>query len=162
MLGVTSTHTLTLLYRASRDGMSSSAFHSICDGIPNTVTVISNSNNYVYGGFTATTWDTFSACKADSSAFIFNLRRNSVSNYDKIPVSISNCAIRAIGAYGPIFGYDDILVDYRVRFSFDGWCSYCNAYPCPSGISAGTSSYVYLCGGSAWGYYFGDYEVYRV
>jgi hypothetical protein len=35
MLGVASNHQLTLLYRATRDGMSSSAFHSICDGIPN-------------------------------------------------------------------------------------------------------------------------------
>lgn len=47
---------LQLLYRSTRDGSNSLAFHSKCDGIPNTVTLIQSLNGHVFGGFTRIPW----------------------------------------------------------------------------------------------------------
>ena len=45
-----------LLYRASRDGWTASNFHSYCDNKGPTVTVV-KSGNYIFGGYTDTSWD---------------------------------------------------------------------------------------------------------
>ena len=45
-----------LIYDASRDGWSSSNFHSLCDYEGPTVTVV-KSGNYVFGGYTEQSWE---------------------------------------------------------------------------------------------------------
>ena len=45
-----------LLYRASRDGWAAADFHSYCDSKGPTVTVIKNTGNYVFGGYTEEQW----------------------------------------------------------------------------------------------------------
>jgi DNA repair exonuclease SbcCD ATPase subunit len=63
-----------LLYQATRDGFSSDDFHSYCDEIPNTLTIIKvKGNSNVFGGFCGFTWDASSNWKTDPSAFIFSL-----------------------------------------------------------------------------------------
>ena len=42
-----------LLYRATRDGFTASAFHEKCDGKENTITIIKTNGNYVFGGHTS-------------------------------------------------------------------------------------------------------------
>ena len=95
-----------LLYKATRDGFQASAFHARCDNIPNTVTVIRNNLNYVFGGLTAAKWSSTSGYIADSTAFIFSLRRNGgLTNY-KLPIQSTqvNYAIFGYASYGPTFG----------------------------------------------------------
>ena len=53
-----------LLFRASRDGFTASAFHSRCDNQGPTVTVV-NSDGNIFGGFTESAW----AGKTDNTAF---------------------------------------------------------------------------------------------
>ena len=53
-----------LLFRASRDGFTASAFHSRCDNQGPTVTVV-NSHGNIFGGFTESAW----AGKTDNTAF---------------------------------------------------------------------------------------------
>lgn len=48
---------LKLLYRGSRNGFQASAFHSCCDNVSDTVTVIKTTGGYIFGGFTAITWN---------------------------------------------------------------------------------------------------------
>jgi hypothetical protein len=45
-----------LIYRASRDGFADSSFHSKCDYISNTVTIIKTTSNSVFGGYTSASW----------------------------------------------------------------------------------------------------------
>ena len=45
-----------LKYRASRDGFKSTDFHSHCDGIANTLTVIKAKSGNIFGGFTEQEW----------------------------------------------------------------------------------------------------------
>jgi hypothetical protein len=40
-----------LIYRASIDGFAASSFHSKCDNISNTVTIIETISNSVFGGY---------------------------------------------------------------------------------------------------------------
>jgi hypothetical protein len=76
----------TLLWRGSRDGFSASDFHSRCDGHPNTLTVILDTEGNIFGGFTPVEWESLewngghenenNCLKADPSlkSFIFTLK----------------------------------------------------------------------------------------
>jgi hypothetical protein len=93
-----------LLYRASRDGFSSNAFHSKCDNFPNTLTIIKVKDQpHIFGGYTEATWEG-QGYKQDPNAFIFSL-----VNGDNKPIkmkanqNIQN-AIKCYSSYGPTFG----------------------------------------------------------
>ena len=96
----------TLLYRATRDGFDSSAFHSKCDGKANTVTLIKTDSNYVFGGFASSKWNSSFKFIVDSSAFVFSLRREGISRSDKFMIKSKNPSNALIGnpSYGPYFG----------------------------------------------------------
>ena len=91
----------SLLYRGSRDGFSASNFHSKCDNIPNTLTIIKSGSN-VFGGFTTSTWEGSVGYKKDSEAFIFSFRNN-LNKPIKIKCKNTN-SIFAYPSYGPTFG----------------------------------------------------------
>ena len=93
-----------LLYRATRDGFTSQAFHSKCDNIANTVTIIKNNLNFVFGGYTSAAWISTSGWKNDPNAFIFSLRRNGKSTNEKFLVKHPEYAIYGFSLYGPTFG----------------------------------------------------------
>jgi hypothetical protein len=65
-----------LIYRASRDGFAASSFHSKCDDISNTVTIIKTISKSVFVGFTSATWTSNGEWSYDENAFIFSLRRS--------------------------------------------------------------------------------------
>jgi hypothetical protein len=75
-----------LLYRATRDGFASSVFHSKCNGKENTVVIIKNNFNYVFGGYTSAKWGNDRSYGSDSNAFIFTLRRNGILDVNKFMV----------------------------------------------------------------------------
>ena len=102
---------LNLIYRASRDGFSASKFHLKCDGKSNTVTIIKNNLNYVFGGFTSAKWSSSCNYSPDSNAFIFSLRRNGISCSHKFMVTYVHRAIYNDPNYGPSFGFDIRLID---------------------------------------------------
>jgi hypothetical protein len=73
----------TLLCRGSRDGFDPNGFHSRCNGHPNTLTVILDTDGNIFGGFTPVEWesrewegDGCNCTKADPSlkSFLFTLR----------------------------------------------------------------------------------------
>jgi hypothetical protein len=47
----------TLLWRGSRNGFGARDFHRRCDGHPNTLTVILDTNGNIFGGFTPVEWE---------------------------------------------------------------------------------------------------------
>jgi hypothetical protein len=93
-----------LLYRASRDGFSANDFHSKCDDIPNTLTIIKVKDQpHIFGGFTGASWEDVGYGE-DPSAFIFSL-----VNYDNKPIKMKinhniKYAIYCGSFYGPSFG----------------------------------------------------------
>ena len=62
-----------LLYRASSDGFSASSFHSKCEGIKNTLTIIKSINGNIFGGYTVVPWSLMGGYKSDLNAFLFSL-----------------------------------------------------------------------------------------
>ena len=62
-----------LLYRASEDGYSPQSFHTKVDKYKNTLIIIKDVNNFIFGGFTRKTWDGDKVYKKDKRAIVFNL-----------------------------------------------------------------------------------------
>ena len=83
----------TLLYRASRDGFTCQAFHAKCDGQKNTLTIIKNNLNYVFGGYASSAWDNFGQYINDPKAFLFSLRRDGISCKDKFAIKNPTSAL---------------------------------------------------------------------
>ena len=72
-----------LLYRASLHGFTADAFHEKCNGLPNTITIIKNNFDYVFGGFTTASWTSDDTYARDKNAFIFSVRRNGTTKSRK-------------------------------------------------------------------------------
>ena len=89
---------MTLLYKATRDGDSSSAFHNKCNGKSPTLTLVKTSNGYRCGGFTSLPWDSFRDYKEDNDAFVFSM--DTRSKYK----STNSNSIYCDSDYGPTFG----------------------------------------------------------
>lgn len=101
-----------LLYRATVDGFGASDFHSKCDRISKTLTIIQTKENLnIFGGYTESTWDG-NARKVDSQAFIFSLVNSKDKTRLKMRVKEGNesYAIFANPYCGPTFG-DDICIE---------------------------------------------------
>jgi hypothetical protein len=96
----------SLLYRGTRDGFGTKAFHSECDSHANTLTLLkAKGSGFIFGGYTTVSWDSFSGDKSDANAFIFSL-----TNKDNKPLKMKidpndhEFAIRCNPGYGPVFG----------------------------------------------------------
>ena len=89
------------LYQAAVDGDDPSIFHSKCDNISNTLTVIKSKGNRKFGGFTRQVWDKSGGFKKDEKAFLFSLDKKKIY---KIKSDKENYAIWSGNNYGPIFG----------------------------------------------------------
>ena len=91
-----------LLYQASRDGFSSKDFHTKCDRIPKTLTIVKSTSDCIFGGYTEQTWDG-NDCKRDPNAFIFSLT-NKLNKPALFKSTNGENAILTNSDYGPIFG----------------------------------------------------------
>ena len=112
-----------LVYRASRDGFKASDFHSNCDGITNTLTVVKVTNGNIFGGYTEQAWHSNNGLVVDPNAYVFSL-----INKDRNPfrVMCSNRGKYAIGCYkywGPLFG--ECEEDYASDFLIDSESNTC-------------------------------------
>ena len=87
------------LYQATVDGGETNNFHSKCDNIPNTLTIIQSEGNRRFGGFTSESWVTELRYKDDQNAFLFSLDKRKIYSYKKDTFSIF-CA----DDFGPSFG----------------------------------------------------------
>ena len=93
----------SLLWRGSRDGFDAETFHRLCDGKANTVTVIKNTNGFIFGGYTSIPWSSSRGYKADSTAFIFSLTNFSNTPL-KLKVKSPQSAVFHHSSFGPSFG----------------------------------------------------------
>jgi hypothetical protein len=95
-----------LFYRGSRDGFEAKDFHDRCDGHRNTVTLISSTERWIFGGYTPLAWSSREGSVSDPSlnSFIFTIR-----NPHNLPPHIFKLkqeenAIYNHKLYGPRFG----------------------------------------------------------
>ena len=95
-----------LKYRASRDGFKSTDFHSHCDGIPNTLTVIKAKSGNIFGGFTEQEWHSRGGFVTDPNAFIFSLVNKEENPFRVFCSNGGKEALRCNSTRGPCFGGD--------------------------------------------------------
>jgi hypothetical protein len=137
LINIPQNQTLRMIYQASRDGFSSSIFHSKCNGVLGTLTVIkSNSSNNIFGGYTQADWSGYNY-RYDSNAFLFSLT-NAYNTPVKLLLNNPESAIYSYPSYGPTFGNGH---DFHINS--DGSLGYSNlgyAYQLPSFLSYGTTS----------------------
>ena len=145
-----------LIYRATRDNFSASSFHSRCDGIPNTVTIIKTTSNSVFGGFTSASWTSYFDDKYDliydSNAFLFSLRREGSQNKQRLNVTQPYAAIYNYYDSGPIFGGGyDIKVSGNSNQNNNSYSKLGYSYQLPNNITYGSEeSKRYLAGSENW------------
>ncbi len=135
-----------LLYRATRDGFTSQAFHSKCDGIGNTITIIKNNLNYVFGGYASSAWNSSDKFINDPNAFLFSLRRDGVSFEDKFTVKQAEYALLGKWRYGPTFGAADILILNQSNRTIGGWTNFGDSYNLPDGYTYDGNAKDFLAG----------------
>jgi hypothetical protein len=109
-----------LLWRASRNGFTAKEFHRRCDGRANTLTLISDTDGNVFGGFTPVEWESGLACKGDDSlrSFLFTLR----NPHGVPPRKFALRAERKHNAISLYFGYcaafgDTVLAECDIAVS---------------------------------------------
>jgi hypothetical protein len=102
-----------LLYRASEHGFMAQSFHSKCDNVPCTLTIVRSANNgNVFGGYTEAMWDKTNVYRSDRRAFIFSLvNKYSVPTRMSVNSDTGTGAVVGNGEYGPIFGQDIIIAN---------------------------------------------------
>ena len=149
---------LDKLYQASIDGGDSSIFHSKCDGVPNTLTIICSPMGRRFGGFTAESWDTSGNFKDDRKSFLFSLDKQKIYSY-----KCNGKAIYCHKDFGPTFGTGYTIkiggnaIWEKKLYTFEVYpdgCSY-NFNGDPVALSEsgkGGDSYIYA----------NEYEVYKV
>ena len=125
-----------LKYRGSRDGFDSTDFHSNCDGIANTLTIIKATSGNIFGGYTDHAWSSKKECYSDPNAFIFSLTNERNNPFKVLCSNDGLCAICCSPKYGPIFGYDgkfarEIVIKPDSNINNDSYSEigYCYKHP---------------------------------
>lgn len=100
-----------LLFRASTHGFSASAFHKMCDGFPNTMTIVQSTNGYVCAAFTDIPW---SGCDSSRGNYVSSDKSFLVALTDgnhlpsqrpaRFDVKRRNFAVIHHSKHGPVFG----------------------------------------------------------
>ena len=136
-----------LLYRATKDGFHGRAFHSKCDGKWNTITIIKNNLNYVFGGFASSAWNSSGNYVNDPNAFIFSLRRAGISFKDKFTVKSAVYALAGISSCGPIFGGGhDIYIRNESNKTTGSHSDFGHSYNLPNEYTYGGNAQSFLAG----------------
>ena len=106
---------LNLLYRGSENNFEPGPFHSKCDKIKGTITLVKNNKGFIFGGFTSESWEGNNILKKDDKAFCFSI------NHKKIYEVIKEKeAIKCNKNYGPVFLND--IFGFRKYNLKDGEC----------------------------------------
>ena len=161
LIEITKSNKGKLLYRATRDGFTAKVFHSKCDGKANTITIIKNNFNYVFGGYASTAWKSLDSYVSDDNAFVFSLRRNGESKTEKFTVKSNTHALQMDPFYGPVFGGCDIVVENNSDVVVDRLTNFGSYYHLPEGYpNFFENTKCYLIGKK--GYLTVEIEIYQI
>ena len=94
------------MYSGSKNGWSTSTFHSMCDNKGPTLTIFKSSAAKIFGGFTMISWTCLQGFKQDDKAFIFSADNLKIYNIIK-----PDEAIYHYGGYGPSFGNSSLEIN---------------------------------------------------
>ncbi|KAL3875305.1 hypothetical protein ACJMK2_038225, partial [Sinanodonta woodiana] len=102
-----------LLFSISIDGCDPGTFHKLCDDKGPTVTVLYNTNDSVFGGYTSIAWKSQNCYREDNNAFLFQLRFNGNPKANKFHSRNAKKSIYDGKSYGPYFGSGPDLFTFK-------------------------------------------------
>ena len=118
---------LELLYRGSRDGSTSQAFHQKCDNQGPTICLYKNEKGYIFGGFASISWTSDGNTHEAKDSFIFTLTNIHGTEPSKFNNKDSN-NVNHHKDRGPCFGnYNDIYIQNDFK-NTDSYSSFPNNY----------------------------------
>jgi carbonic anhydrase/acetyltransferase-like protein (isoleucine patch superfamily) len=123
----------TLCYKRSVNGGSASTFHSLCDGQPNTVAVMTLPTGKKIGGYTPIAWNTSSGYSSEgtNSSFLFSL----TNDYKHSLTNNTHHTYRG-SSHGTTFGGGhDLYINSSMSV---GYCGMTYSYACRPGYSGNT------------------------
>ena len=95
---------MELIYRGSRDGMTSNNFHNKCDNKNPTIILYKNTKDSIFGGYTSLAWSNNGSYRPDPQAFIFTLKNIHNSEPTKFNAKSEKEGVYHDSNYGPTFG----------------------------------------------------------
>ena len=116
---------MELLYRGSRDGSTSQAFHQKCDNQGPTICLYKNEKGYIFGGFASISWTSDGNTHEAKDSFIFTLTNIHWTEPTKFNNNDSN-NVHHHKDRGPCFGnYNDIYIQNDFKN-----CDSYSSFPC--------------------------------
>ena len=115
---------IELLYRGTRDGMTSNDFHNKCDNKGPTITLIQNEKGNVFGGFASLSWTSDNKWHTANDCFLFTLTNIYNTEPTKFPSKNKGDEVLHHKSHGPVFGlcpdfasYSDFInIDFKSKF----------------------------------------------
>lgn len=152
-----------LIFRASKNNYLAAKFHQICDGIPNTFTIIRTEYNRTIAGYTPLPWNsTPSGTHApDPTCETFLL---SLDHRLKMPLIKPEYAIYCYTGFGPRFGGGaDIHISDLCDENRDSYVNFPSSFMCPEMNERNQQVTTMFCGAiKGNSFRVKEYEVYRV
>lgn len=129
-----------LLFKASSDGHSAAAFHAKCDNKGPTVTLITCTEGYVFGGYAAVSWSYAGndAYIPDNSgqSFLFSLKSPRGEQPARFNLKLNEYALRCHPSYSVMFGSGGDIYCHSNKVS--SFSSLGDAYDNPTGLVGNT------------------------
>ena len=98
---------MELIYRGTRDGMTSKDFHNKCDNKGKTICLFLNDKDNIFGGYSSIPWTSNGGSKTANDCFIFTLTNIYNTEPTKFPYA-KNRSVYHDTKNGPYFGYPDL------------------------------------------------------
>jgi hypothetical protein len=110
---------MELIYRGTRDGMTSNDFHNKCDNKGKTICLFLNEKDNIFGGYSSIPWQNNGGDKTANDCFLFTLTNIYNTEPTKFPY-VSGRSVYHSSGHGPYFG-----ADLRFYTSFGDNSNYC-------------------------------------
>ena len=94
---------MKLLYRGTRDGMTSKDFHKKCDNKGETISLFLNDKGNIFGGYSSIPWESNGGGKISEDCFLFTLINIFNTEPTKFPYIQKRSVYHSLD-YGPDFG----------------------------------------------------------
>ena len=116
---------MELIYRGTRDGMTSNVFHNKCDNKGETITLIKNEKGNIFGGYASISWTNPSSGTYYSApeSFLFTLSNIYNTEPTKFPSKNDQKEVKHNSSYGPAFGAGHDLAVNTDFLNSGGWSS---------------------------------------
>ena len=99
---------MNLLYRGTRDGMTSFNFHNKCDNKGKTICLFLNDKGNIFGGYSSIPWTNGGGGKEANNCFLFTLTNIFNTEPIKFPYN-KEASVYHGNNYGPEFGDSDLF-----------------------------------------------------